>query len=135
MQLTESTKAELNPLHPGPRPLLKANQRRTPNHEPKHLELDFCPLKLRALHRHRLLGAGKEHQGILRRRPRRADRAQRNGHRRGLDERGVLHGHGRIDFRHGLYRLNVSDRLDRRLRAPRHAAGPLPAQIRQIHRA
>ena len=70
---------------------------------------------------------------VLRRRPARAGVVQRHGDRRGLDERGVVHRHGRHAVPDGLRRARVRDGLDRRLLPGRAVPRAVPAQVRPVH--
>ena len=61
----------------------------------------FSWAHLRPLHRHRDLVARRDHRGVLCRRWRSSDHRQRHGDGGRLDERGLLHLHGRADLRDG----------------------------------
>ena len=89
----------------------------------------------RRLHRHCHLEQGKVDQGILRGWRWRQPYCQRHGHRGGLDECSLLHFHGRPHRFQRLRRIRISHGLDRRLCAACTTAGPLPPQVRQVHRA
>ena len=60
---------------------------------------------------------------------------QWDGDRRRLDERRILHFHGRIDLVHGIHRIDVSHWMDRWLCTFGSATCALPPQVRQVHRA
>ena len=72
---------------------------------------------------------------VLRRGTTRAADLQRHGHRRRLDERGLVHQHGGLALRARLRRARVCAGLDRRLRARGGPAGAVSAQVRHLHRA
>ncbi len=58
---------------------------------------------------------------------------QRHGDRRRLDERRVVHRHGRHALPDGLRRTRVHHGLDRRLLPGRAVPRALPAQVRAVH--
>ena len=70
---------------------------------------------------------------VLRGRAARAGHLQRHGHRRRLDERGLLHRHGRHAVPHRLRRPGLHPGLDRRLLPGGAVPGALPAQVRPVH--
>ena len=70
---------------------------------------------------------------VLRRRPARSRVVQRHGDRRRLDERGVVHRHGRHAVPDGLRRSGVRHGMDRRLLPRRAVPRAVPAQVRAVH--
>ena len=70
---------------------------------------------------------------VLRRRPPGARAVQRHGHRRGLDERRVVHRHGGDALPDGLRRARVRHGLDRRLLPGRAVPRAVPPQVRAVH--
>ena len=58
---------------------------------------------------------------------------QRHGHRRRLDERGLVHRDGRHAVPHRLRRPGLHHGLDRRLLPGGVSAGAVPAQVRAVH--
>ena len=103
-------------------------------HDRHRLDLRVCGVELRLVPDDRVAQPGAGHPGILRGRTGCSGGGQRHGHRGRLDERGILHFHGRTDQLHGLRRRDVPDGLDRRLRAAGTSIGALPAQVRSLHR-
>ena len=87
----------------------------------------------RPVRRHRHHEPHRRRGRVLRRGTARAGVLQRHGDRRRLDERGVLHRHGRHALPRRLRRPRVGDGLDRRLRAGGAVPRALPAQVRPVH--
>ena len=87
----------------------------------------------RPLRRHRRHEPDVRRRRVLRRGTARAGAVQRHGDRRRLDERGVVHRHGRHALPHRLRRPRVHHGLDRRLLPGRAVPRALPAQVRPVH--
>ena len=87
----------------------------------------------RAVRRHRHHEPHRRRGGVLRRGPARAGVLQRHGDRRRLDERGLVHRHGRHAVPLRLRRPRVRHGLDRRLRAGGAVPRAVPAQVRPVH--
>ncbi len=87
----------------------------------------------RPLRRHRHHEPHVGRRGVLRCGPACAGAVQRHGDRRRLDERRVVHRHGRHAVPHRLRRTRVRHGLDRRLLPRRAVPGAVPAQVRPVH--
>ncbi len=87
----------------------------------------------RPVRRHRRHEPHVRRRRVLRRRPARPGAVQRHGDRRGLDERRVVHRHGRNALPDRLRRPRVRHGLDRRLLPGRAVPGAVPAQVRPVH--
>ena len=101
---------------------------------PQQLDRLHLPARHRgAVCRHRHHEPHHRRGRVLRGRPARARGLQRHGHRRRLDERGVVHRHGRHAVPHRLRRPGLHHGLDRRLLPGGAVPGAVPAQVRAVH--
>ena len=87
----------------------------------------------RPVRRHRHHEPHRGSRRVLRRGTPRAGVLQRHGDRRRLDERGLLHRHGRHAVPDRLRRPRLGDGLDRRLLPGGAVPRALPAQVRPVH--
>ncbi len=87
----------------------------------------------RPVRRHRHHEPHVRRRRVLRRRPAGARAVQRHGDRRGLDERRVVHRHGRHALPDRLRRARVRHGLDRRILPGRAVPRAVPPQVRAIH--